>query len=351
MKLTTASPRKLALPDGVREKIYFDEDVAGFGLRLRAGGSLTWVVQYKVAGKTRRLNLGRVGAIDFGKARDTAKDLLAAVRLGRDPLQDKIEARDKAAETFGRVLPRYLKHKRAEVAPRSLEEIERHLEKHAKPLHPKALSAIDRRAIAARLSEITEKTPATANRVRASLSGFFTWALKEGLIDNNPVSFTNKNPENDDRERVLGPTDLKEIWSALGEGHYADIVRLLLLTGARRNEIAGLRYSEIEQSLQLMTIPASRTKNKLPHEISLTPPILTIIRSQPRRLENGEPRDLIFGFAPEHGFQTWSANKKDLDARINAARAASGNTEPMPHWRLHDFRQNAESRKMPSDAT
>jgi integrase len=339
MKLTAASPRKLALPDGVREKIYFDEDVAGFGLRLRAGGSLTWVIQYKVAGKSRRLNLGRVGAIDFGKARDAAKDLLAAVRLGRDPLQDKIEARDKAAVTFGGVLPRYLKHKKASVAPRSLEEIERHLQKHAEPLHAKALTAIDRRMIATRLSEITEKTPPTANRVRASLSGFFTWAIKEGLIDNNPVSYTNKNPENDDRERVLSPTELKEIWDALGEGHYADIVRLLLLTGARRKEIAGLRFSELEPPLQLMTILGSRTKNHLPHEIPLTPAILAVLGAQPRRLENGEPRDLMFGFAPDHGFQTWSANKKDLVARINAARAACDNAEPMPRWRLHDFRQ------------
>jgi hypothetical protein len=101
LKLTTAVAKSLTLPPGKRDKTYFDSDLAAFGVRVRAGGSRNWVVQYKIAGKNRRLVLGGVHALDAGKARAMAKDALAAIRLGNDPVAQKLDARVRASETFG----------------------------------------------------------------------------------------------------------------------------------------------------------------------------------------------------------------------------------------------------------
>src|SRR4051812_3739951 len=101
MRLTAATIRTIVLPAGKDDMVVWDSSLPAFGLRLRAGGAKTWIIQYAIAGRTRRMVLGSVTTLDPGKARDTAKDLLAAVRLGRDPAGEKSEARAKAAETFG----------------------------------------------------------------------------------------------------------------------------------------------------------------------------------------------------------------------------------------------------------
>jgi integrase len=336
MKLTTTTVRSLNLPPGVRERTFFDSALPGFGLRLRASGVQRYVVQYKIGSKNRRLVLGSPAELDLGKARDTAKDLLAAVRLGRDPAGEKAAAHARTAETFGALLPRFLERQRARLKPRSLEEVERHLVAHAKPLHGRPIEAIDRRSIATRLAEIAEASgPAASNRVRASLSAYFTWAAREGYIESNPVAFTNKSIENGSRDRVLADDELRAIWLALGDDQYGAILRLLMLTGARRDEIASLHWAEIDLSAATITLPPARTKNRREHVIPLSAPTIAILATQPRRIEpNGTARELVFGYGSK-GWQDWSGSKADLDARIAAARK-DGAFE----WRLHDFRRS-----------
>ena len=209
MKLTTTTIRSLALPAGLPDETFFDDDLAGFGVRVRAGGSRTFVVQYKIGAKHRRMPLGAVAAIELGKARSTAKDLLAAVRLGRDPAGEKLEQRQKISTTFGALLPRFLARQRSRLKPRSYQEAKRHLVAHAKPLHDLAVEKIDRRTIAIRLAEIAERNgPAAANRVRASLSAYFAWLLREGILEANPVLNTNRAVEAGARSRVLADDEL-----------------------------------------------------------------------------------------------------------------------------------------------
>lgn len=339
MKLTGSSVRSLKLPPGVRDKTFFDDDLGGFGVRVRDTGSKAYVVQYDIGRRTRRMTLGAVEALDISKARATAKDILAAVRLGRDPAGEKHTARVRASETFGALLPRYLEHQRAKLKPRSFQEINRHLETHARPMHGRAVDAIDQRGMAVLLAKIAKDSgPAAANRVRASVSAYYTWLMREGLTAVNPVINTNRAPERSSRDRTPSDSELAEIWQACPDNDYGAIVRLLMLFGARREEIASLRWSEINLDQDLITLPPARTKNRRLHEIPISAPARTILKALPRR----EDRDLIFG-RRQGGFSHWSSSKRELDERILAARQAimkKGAAALMPAWTLHDIRRS-----------
>jgi hypothetical protein len=203
MKLTPAAIASLVLPSGIDDKIYFDEDMPGFGVRLRRSGKRSLVLQYAVAGRTRKIPLGPVA--ELSKARAAAKTLLAQVRLGGDPAKEKAQARARAGETFGALVKPFMVHQQGRLKPRSLEATDQHLVKLCKPLHPLPIATIDRRTIAARLAAIAQANgPAAANRTRASLGAFCTWAVREGLIETSPVAFTNKAIENGPRSHAVG---------------------------------------------------------------------------------------------------------------------------------------------------
>ena len=193
--------------------------------------------------------------------------------MGKDPAGEKIEQRQKVASAFGALLPRYLDRQRSRLKPRSLVETERHLAVHAKPLHGLAVEAIDRRTIAVLLGGIAEKSgPFAANRTRASLSGFFSWLIREGIVEANPVLATNEAIEGPPRTRVVTDDELAAIWNATENSDpYGAIVRLLVLTGCRREEIAALRWSEVDFDKALVTLPGERTKNRREHLIPLAP--------------------------------------------------------------------------------
>jgi integrase len=332
MKLTQTGIPRLALPAGKSEAIFFDDDVPGFGLRLRAGGSRTFIVQYAIGGRQRRMTIGAAKILDAAKARHTARNLLAKVRLGHDPAAEKAEARVHATdEPFGAVIGRFLARQERRLRPRSYIDVRRYLEQHWRPLHALHLARISRATVAARLSKIAaEHGPVSADCARATLSSFFTWAIGEGLADVNPVIGTNKNFDGaKSRDRVLSERELAAIWRTLPDSDYGAIVRLLILTGQRREEIGALRWPEIDLEGCLITLPAARTKNGRPHEVPLSKLAVAVLKSRPARAG----RDLVFGDGPkrnqqESGFQGWSKCKAALDKR------ASINS-----WRLHDLRR------------
>lgn len=335
MKLTKTSIAALNLPRGKAEYIALDDDIPGFGVRLRAGGSRTWIFQYRQGRKQRRLSFGAVSAVPISDARDKAAKLHAQVKLGHDPAGAKIETRARAAEIVEPIMRLYLARQHDRLKARSYEEVQRHLLKHAKPLHGLQISKVDRRNVATRLAEIAQHSgPAAANRVRTSLSAFFVWCMKEGLIDSNPVINTNKAKENAARDRVLKHVELRAIWHALDDDQYGAIVKLLMLTGQRRDEIGGLARSEIKAAT--VTLPPARTKNNREHVVPLSEPARAIIAAQPRRtLADGEPRDLLFGLR-DGPFSGWSDSKEKLDAKI-----AEANGKPLADWTLHDLRRTA----------
>src|SRR4051812_41577006 len=167
VRLTAATIRDLTLPDGAADKVFFDEELPGFGLRLRAGGGQSWLVQYAIGGKTRRLTLGSPAVVSLSQAREQAKTLLAKVRRGRDPAGERRLSRVRAVETVGALLPRFLERQRARLRPKSFTESVRHLERQIAELHPLPVAALDRRTVAASLNRVAASSgPAAANRVR-----------------------------------------------------------------------------------------------------------------------------------------------------------------------------------------
>jgi integrase len=329
MRLTAATVKELACPAGKSERIFFDEDLPGFGCRVRPNGAKGWVYQYAINGRTKRVALGPPNVVDAGKARAAAKDLAAQVRLNRDPAGEKAKRRAEAAETFGAIAPRFIERQRGRLKPTGAYVTRHYLLDHAKALHPLPLKDIDRRAVANRLTEVAETNgPAAANRLRSTLSSFFRWSIQRGYVDTNPAAYTDKATEVGARTHVITDRELGVILRSLDESDYATILRLLLLTGARRSEIGHLAWPEVDLDNALITLAPARTKISRPHVIPLSVPALEILKA--RRERNGGEQGFVFW---KTGFGAWSRGKYALDARI----AAAG--EPVANWRPHDFRR------------
>ena len=150
--------------------------------------------------------------------------------------------------------------------------------------------------------------------------------MGEGLAETNPVVGTNRGEERP-RERVLNPDELRLIWNHLYDNNFGAIVRLLMLTGQRAGEIAGLRWSEIHDDV--IKLPGERTKNHRPHTIPLPQAARDILAKQPRRAG----RDLIFGLATGQ-YNGWSYSMAALNKRIAEAAQRS-----LLHWTPHDLRR------------
>src|SRR5262249_5526753 len=152
----------------------------------------------------------------------------------------------------------------------------RHLPATRKPLHRLPIASVTQADIARLLNNAAGSV--TANRLRATLTAMFSWVMREGvkLPDGNIASLTNKRDEAS-RDRVLSDKELKAIWNASGDDDYGNIVKLLILTAARRDEIAHLQWGEVTDGA--ITLPSSRTKNKRSHLIPLSEPALAVIAS------------------------------------------------------------------------
>jgi integrase len=327
MKLTRAEIKKLKLPKDKDDCQFFDDEVTGFTVRLRAGGSRKFYFRYKLGNRTYSIPLGNVGALDVDEARRMAKVLYGRVAKGENPAAEKAEVKARSDETFGQVVKTYLTWKRSQVRTSTYRDIARHLEQKFKALHPLHIGAIDRRTIAAQLSKMATEAPTQCNRARGSLSAFFDWARGEGLVEHNPVEGTVKQVESKSRDRVLSDDEVRRLWKALGDAitDYSAILKILLLTGAREAEIARLRWSEIDLDRGVIELPPERTKNHRRHIVPISDEVRRILSSLDRR----DDRDLVFGKG-DGGFSGWSKSKNRLDAVLKISE-----------WRLHDLRRTA----------
>jgi integrase len=334
MKLDAKTVAALDLGDR-DDLIFWDEDLRGFGFRLRRSHDgkrvlKSWICQYKRAGRTSRVLIGP-DVLTAKQAREKAGEVLARVHLGEDPAADRRERRDKDKLSLRSQVEEYLAIKAREVRPKTHRDVTRYLTSHYfKPLHAMALDKISRKDVGSRLVAIGRDSNTVAAKARDTLSAFFTWAMQNGLADANPCIGTRKPPSNPPRERVLSDAELVAVWNACQDDDYGKIVRLIICLGARRQEIGGMRFSEIDLDKGLWTLPAARSKNKRAHTLPLHGMALDIIRSVPRLAS----RDQLFGTRAGGGFMSWDRGKAALDQRCGISN----------NWGAHDLRRTAATR-------
>jgi integrase len=171
--------------------------------------------------------------------------------------------------------------------------------------------------------------PAAHNNLRSALAAFFSWTVKQGLADRNPIVAIEPR-ELRARERVLTLPELKALLLATAsDDDYSCIVRLLLYTGCRSNEIANLRWSEVFGDR--IVLPAERVKNRRTHTLPITRQMRAVLDRHERQLG----RDNVFGRFPGRPFTGWNKSKLQLDASMREAGAA------VAPWRVHDLRRSA----------
>jgi integrase len=333
MKLDKTTMAALKLPPGRSELFVWDDDLPGFGLRIRGSG-VRWIVQYRVGAQQRRESLGDVRKITLDAARKIARQRFAQAELGRDPAAERAKARVLAVAaklTLEKVAESYLAAKAGVVRPATYNQTRLHLTNHWSALAGRPLDSIKRSDVATTLHQITQQHGRTAaGRARSNLSALFSWAMREGLCEANPVLATNDPAEGiQPRERVLSDRELTVVWRACQEDDFGRIVQLLILTGCRREEIGGLKWSEVDFDAGVMTIPGERTKNRKNHSLRLPSAAVDILRATPVRLG----RDFVFG-ARGHSYSAWSYSMLALNSRITAIER-----KQLPHWSLHDLRR------------
>jgi integrase len=333
MKLDAKTIASLTLPEGRDDYTWWDDDLVGFGYRLRrrldGRPHASWVAQYRADdGRTRKPGIVAAKTTP-PEARNWARKILAKVELGQDPQAEREAKRQEAKHTVRSVVTAYLEAKEPELRPTSFRVTKLYLTgPYFRPLHPLAITTVTRTNVAACIRTISRThSTATAAAARRALSAFFAWAIAEGVMGDepNPVDGSHKPADPKPRDHVPTPVELATIWRNCADDDFGRITRLLILLGSRRAEVGGMRWSELDLDAGVWTLPATRSKNNRAHEIALPASALEIIKSVPRI-----NRDHLFGSWAGEGFTSWSRGKQELDHRLGKA---------VRPWHLHDIRR------------
>ena len=287
VKLTTkavASVEATAKREG-RQKVVWDADVRGLGVRALPSGSASWVLDYRtIEGRRRRMVLGLTSVLLLADARSVAKRTLGDVLRGLDPVEARKEVRHGATLTdlSDMYIQRHVPTKKT-----GAEDVRR-LRKHVLPtLGKRKLTEVNRADVARLHSRIGEGSPYEANRVLALVAVMFGKAQEWGLLSEtatNPAARIQPFRERS-RERWAGPDELRLLWRAIEECpelHQRCAFKLYLLTGMRRNELLGLRWSHVDLKAREIRLPD--TKAGRPHTIPLSDQSVGILRELPRGL-------------------------------------------------------------------
>ncbi|ODT87793.1 site-specific integrase [Phenylobacterium sp. SCN 70-31] len=359
-----------------RETFLWDDALPRFGVRISPQGGRFYLVQYRAKGpegqgsKVRRVYIGRHdGELwNVTKARAAARKLLAPVDLGQDPYADRQADRQAkhaaalaAQEAEAASVRKAAQRAKETVSVQAELYITRRLAKRrsggeaARLLRhgpvaawgERHVSEIRRADVADLLETIAQRSPAVARATFAELRPFFDWCVEGDKIAVSPCANVKAPPRPAARDRVLADDELRLIWRAADAMGFpfGPVFKLLMLTGQRRAEVAGMRWSELDLTAGLWRIPAERAKNKQAHELDLSPEALAIIRQVKELRLNS---DVLFPARGEGAVRGFSATKRKLDAMIEDLRrqdaADAGDdppTEPLPAWRTHDLRRTA----------
>jgi integrase len=317
--LTAAAVDRIRAPSAGQAD-HFDQGYPGLALRVSYGGAKTWVYFFRLFGKQKRMTLGRFPSMSLAAARDAWRAARTTLDKGESPQHQ----RPTAANSFAAVADEWLKRDQAH--NRSYKRVKQLIERCATPVwEGRQIATIGRRDINDLIDAVADRGAIImARRLHALLHRLFRWAVGRGIIETNPMAHLPKPGSEVKRDRVLTDPELAQVLknvTKLGPP-FGPMFQLLILTGARRDEISALRWSEIKDDT--IILGHERTKAGEAHSIPLAPAALDIIRELPRIADS----DFVFttnGRNPVSGF---SKIKKRID----------GITK-VPPWRIHDLRR------------
>lgn len=298
----------------------------GLKFRLTARGRASWSLQLRVNGEQRRFSLGAYPALGLAAAREKAASLRqAALHEGHDPIREaRSEKQLVQSLTLAEAIENYTDLHLAQL--RRGAERRRQIEAGlghcldapiAQLTRADLQQAIDLKAREGRIVQ--------ANRLRSALLHFVGWAWRRRYLPEHIGADIERAGRERVRERVLTLDEVQAIYLAtfdLAEPMGA-CVRVLLLTAQRRGEVAGMLWSEIDRAARLWQIPASTAKNRNPHRVPLSAPVLDELD----RLASYRVGDLVFTTTGHSPVQAWSKTKRRLDYAT-----------AIEDWRFHDFR-------------
>ncbi|QLC23369.1 site-specific integrase [Parasphingopyxis sp. CP4] len=324
---------------GERDQFLWDTDVRGFGLKVTPAGKKVFVLQYRLGGRgarTKRVTIGPHGVWTPDQARQEAMQLSRLVDQGIDPAEAKRERERQQIElAFDAYADHFLEFYIRDNWKRSFAMAESALRLHVRPvLKSKPLPSIDKADVANILDRIPASKPAVRRQVFAVLRKLFNWAVGRGDLDRSPMDKMPAPPAPKSRDRVLDDGELCRVWKASDRISYpfGPLVRLLMITGQRLEEVAALDWSELDRTERQWIIPRERAKNENAVIVHLSD--LAIVELD--ALADDEPwpkAGLVFtttGDTPVSGF---SKAKARLD------RSIAEDCEPLKPWRNHDIRR------------
>jgi len=298
-----------------------DEIVTGLLIRVSSTGSKVWYVGTRQGARVLRIKLGTYPVLSLADAREKAREILRQLQLGTfEPKQP-----EPVIPTLGEIILQFIEIY-AKPRNRSWQDSERILKKFASLDHT-PITQIKRTDIVKILDQVVAKgTSTSANRALAAIKKLFAWCLDRGTVEINPVAALKAPAKEVTRDRVLTNDELIACWTAAeAEGFpFEQFAKIIILTGQRRAEVAGMQWSELDLDRAIWTIPAKRAKNATQHTVPLAPLALNILKTIPRFLNS----DLVFtttGKTPISGFSR-------LKSRLTEATGTDD-------WRLHDVRR------------
>lgn len=336
-------------PTAARQEIP-DSAQAGLYLVMQPSGSLSWAVRTKIDGKAAKVTIGRYDEIGSGdragniisptqalnvtQARAAAEKVSGEAKRGNDPRQQKID-KTSVSSWFDEFIKtaRATGFKGRAVKASTADEYERIIATNIKPhwKHVTDIRTVDYRDVEKLLAKLT---PGARRNAFAVLSAFFRWKPVARAIGRNIIELAEAPAKPNSRDRVLAPDEIKTVWNASEKCGYpfGPMAQLLLLTGQRRDEIAELKWSELSDDLDAITLEASRTKNSRPHVVPLAPLAQSILKALPRITDaDGNPSDYVFTTTATTPFSGFSNGKKALDKHCGKPG--------LPDWHLHDLRR------------
>jgi integrase len=321
-KLTNTSVE--AVQPDTKDVIVWDTEMTGFALKVTPKGRRSFLYYYRTADHTQRKpTIGTYPDIKPEAARKAARRMAAEVLEGGDPSAARQAKRAGRGEGILKDLfDDYKAHKESE-GLRSIGEVTRIFERDILPVFGKRKpEEISVQEVSKLLDKIARSSPSMAWAVRRQLSAFYSWALPRlpnGTF--NPVTNASRPPKVRARERVLSNDELKLLWTVVETERepWRTAVKLLILTGQRREEVLSAHWSEFDLKARLWTIPAGRAKNKKPHIVPLSPAAVELLTQLPTRAGRLFP--------------------KGTGLVSRAAKRVREAMPDVPEWHWHDIRR------------